>query len=145
MEITVEITINNNYLRTYLQQHRYNPQQQQQQQQNGGTSEDDMSSMPPSPCVTRRRIGSFNGGQQQQQQQQQSDNATMTRDERSPDITPNGSLRRRRSRVLSEEDEGNLMDFLRTSGHDNTNRERKSWGSLGINKQTHLHLHYIYE
>lgn len=46
------------------------------------------------------------------------------------DITPNGSLRRRRSRVLSEEDEGNLMDFLRTSGTD-TSRERKSWGSLG--------------
>lgn len=115
------------YVPTYLQQHRYN--QQQQQQHNGGTSEDDMSSMPPSPCVTRRRIGSFNGGQQLQQQQ--SDNGTITRDERSPDITPNGSLRRRRSRVLSEEDEGNLMDFLRTSGHDNTNRERKSWGSLG--------------
>lgn len=46
------------------------------------------------------------------------------------DITPNGSLRRRRSRVLSEEDEGNLMDFLRASGHDSS-RERKSWGSLG--------------
>ncbi|GLV43915.1 formin 3 [Carabus blaptoides fortunei] len=98
-------------------------------QMNGGTSEDDMSSMPPSPCVTRRRIGSFNGAQYQQQ----SDNNAATAgrvDERSPDITPNGSLRRRRSRVLSEEDEGNLMDFLRTSGHDNTNRERKSWGSL---------------
>lgn len=47
------------------------------------------------------------------------------------DITPNGSLRRRRSRVLSEEDEGNLMEFLRASGHD-TSRERKSWGSLGL-------------
>lgn len=47
------------------------------------------------------------------------------------DITPNGSLRRRRSRVLSEDDEGNLMEFLRTSGNDN-NRERKSWGSLGL-------------
>lgn len=46
------------------------------------------------------------------------------------DITPTGSLRRRRSRVLSEDDEGNLMEFLRTSGND-TNRERKSWGSLG--------------
>lgn len=49
--------------------------------------------------------------------------------EKSPDITPNGSLRRRRSRVLSEEDEGNLMDFLRSSGHD-SNRERRGWGSL---------------
>lgn len=46
------------------------------------------------------------------------------------DITPTGSLRRRRSRVLSEDDEGNLMEFLRASGND-TNRERKSWGSLG--------------
>ena len=58
------------------------------------------------------------------------------------DITPNGSLRRRRSRVLSEEDEGNLMDFLRTSGHEN-NRERKSWGSLG-NKHTYTHIYYIF-
>lgn len=49
------------------------------------------------------------------------------------DITPTGSLRRRRSRVLSEEDDGSLMDFLRSSGHDNVSRERKpsSYGSLG--------------
>lgn len=49
------------------------------------------------------------------------------------DITPTGSLRRRRSRVLSEEDDGSLMDFLRSSGHDNGSRERKpsSYGSLG--------------
>ena len=46
------------------------------------------------------------------------------------DVTPNGSLRRRRSRVPSEEDASNLMDFLRSSGHDGS-RERKSWGSLG--------------
>lgn len=47
-----------------------------------------------------------------------------------PDVTPTGSLRRRRSRVPSEDDESTLMDFLRASGHDGT-RERKSWGSLG--------------
>lgn len=48
------------------------------------------------------------------------------------DITPTGSLRRRRSRVLSEEDDNGLMDFLRSSGHDNGSRERKpsSYGSL---------------
>ncbi|KAK4881741.1 hypothetical protein RN001_005060 [Aquatica leii] len=77
-----------------------------------------------SPSVTRRRLGSFNG--------QYSGDTTPSitgKEDKSPDITPNGSLRRRRSRVLSEEDEGNLMDFLRASGHDN-NRERKSWGSL---------------
>ncbi|KRT81272.1 hypothetical protein AMK59_5780 [Oryctes borbonicus] len=45
------------------------------------------------------------------------------------DITPNGSLRRRRSRVRADEDEGHLMEFLRTSSHDSS-RERKSWGSL---------------
>lgn len=84
--------------------------------------------MPPSPCVSRRRIGSFNGGQNSETG---SPSATG-KEERSPDITPNGSLRRRRSRVLSEEDEGNLMDFLRASGHDTSNRERKSWGSLGV-------------
>lgn len=76
-----------------------------------------------SPAMSRRRMGSFNSNA--------GDNA---RDEgMSPDITPNGSLRRRRSKVLSEEDEGNLMDFLRSSGHDNNSRERKSalnYGSL---------------
>lgn len=41
-------------------------------------------------------------------------------------------MRRRRSRVLSEEDDNSLMDFLRSSGHDNGSRERKpsSYGSL---------------
>lgn len=50
------------------------------------------------------------------------------------DVTPNGSLRRRRSRVPSEEDEVTLMDFLRTSNQDAppvSNVQRKSWGSLG--------------
>lgn len=48
------------------------------------------------------------------------------------DITPTGSLRRRRSRVLSEEDDNNLMDFLRSSANENNFRERKtsSYGSL---------------
>ncbi|XP_023310886.1 inverted formin-2 [Anoplophora glabripennis] len=82
-----------------------------------GLSEDEVS-LTGSPCLSRRGLGSFNG------------NGDGTgKEERSPDITPNGSLRRRRSRVLSEDDEGNLMDFLRASGNDN-NRERKSWGSL---------------
>ena len=30
-----------------------------------------------------------------------------------------------------EEDDSNLMDFLRTSGQEMACRERKSWGSLG--------------
>lgn len=61
------------------------------------------------------------------------------------DITPNGSLRRRRSRVLSEEDEGNLMEFLRASGHD-TSRERKSWGSLGMsNAFIHIMITLIHK
>lgn len=48
------------------------------------------------------------------------------------DITPTGSLRRRRSRVLSEEDDNSLMDFLRSSANENSLRERKtsSYGSL---------------
>ena len=41
------------------------------------------------------------------------------------DVTPNGSLRRRRSRIPSEEDDHKLMDYLHTSGHDGS-RERKS-------------------
>ncbi|XP_055549452.1 inverted formin-2 isoform X2 [Wyeomyia smithii] len=70
-----------------------------------------------SPAMSRRRIGSFasNG-----------EPVFLREDCPSPDITPNGSLRRRRSRVLSEEDEGNLMDFLRSSGHESGSRERKS-------------------
>lgn len=87
-----------------------------------GTSDDEATSAAGSPCVSRRRLGSFNDKGE-----------SGSRDDKiSPDITPNGTLRRRKSRVLSEEDEGNLMDFLRASGHD-TNRERgsKSWGSLG--------------
>uniref|UniRef100_A0A2M4CIH1 Putative rhoa gtpase effector dia/diaphanous n=1 Tax=Anopheles darlingi TaxID=43151 RepID=A0A2M4CIH1_ANODA len=76
-----------------------------------------------SPAMSRRRLGSFNSN----------GDALLLRDEcASPDITPNGSLRRRRSRVLSEEDDSNLMDFLRSSGHDGSTRERKSaaYGSL---------------
>ncbi|XP_018349865.1 PREDICTED: uncharacterized protein LOC108753036 isoform X3 [Trachymyrmex septentrionalis] len=68
----------------------------------------------------RRRLGSCPGG---------SDHQSIKEDTYSPDITPNGTLRRRRSRIPCEDDDGNLMDFLRTSGQDNT-RERKSWGSL---------------
>ena len=48
----------------------------------------------------------------------------------SEDITPNGSLRRRRSRVPSEEDDNSLMDYLRTSGHADGSRERKSTGNI---------------
>ncbi|XP_018047518.1 PREDICTED: uncharacterized protein LOC108686621 isoform X2 [Atta colombica] len=68
----------------------------------------------------RRRLGSCPGG---------SDHQSIKEDTYSPDITPNGTLRRRRSRIPCEDDDGNLMDFLRTSGQDNM-RERKSWGSL---------------
>ncbi|GLH12264.1 Protein diaphanous [Gryllus bimaculatus] len=89
--------------------------------QNGSmTSEEDVSTTG-SPLVTRRRMGSFSGPT--------GDQAPGKEDNCSPDVTPNGSLRRRRSRVPSEDDDSNLMDFLRSSGHDGT-RERKSWGSL---------------
>ncbi|XP_015516525.2 uncharacterized protein LOC107221879 isoform X1 [Neodiprion lecontei] len=87
--------------------------------QNGGvTSEEDVSLS--GAQGIRSRVGSCSGGPDQNMGKE---------DTYSPDITPNGSLRRRRSRVPSEEDEGNLMDFLRTSGNDNI-RDRKSWGSL---------------
>jgi inverted formin-2 len=77
-----------------------------------------------SPMMSRKRIGSFNSN---------ADPGNMKDESASPDITPNGTLRRRRSRVLGDEDEGGLMDFLRSSGHDNNTRERKvaSYGSLG--------------
>ncbi|XP_075228293.1 uncharacterized protein LOC142328432 isoform X2 [Lycorma delicatula] len=78
------------------------------------TSEEDISQTG-SPMLTRRRFGSFSG------------EPGAKEENYSPDVTPTGSLRRRRSRVPSEEDDTVLMDFLR--GHDGT-RERKSWGSL---------------
>lgn len=76
-----------------------------------------------SPALSRRRIGSFNSNSE----------SFSREDTASPDVTPNGSLRRRRSRALPEEDDhNNLMDFLRSSGHSNYNRERRSaaYGSL---------------
>lgn len=80
-----------------------------------------------SPAMNRRRMGSFNNNSTNNNQ-----GYDFCREEgMSPDITPNGSLRRRRSRVLSEEDEDNLMDFLRSAGHDNTLRERKSANGYG--------------
>uniref|UniRef100_A0A1B6D1V3 FH2 domain-containing protein n=1 Tax=Clastoptera arizonana TaxID=38151 RepID=A0A1B6D1V3_9HEMI len=81
------------------------------------TSEEDVS-VPGSPCLSRRRLGSFSGDQ------------LIREDTCSPDVTPTGSLRRRRSRVPSEEDESTLMDFLRSTGQQDGSRERKSWGSL---------------
>ncbi|XP_012532243.2 uncharacterized protein LOC105834370 isoform X1 [Monomorium pharaonis] len=87
--------------------------------QNGGVTSDEDISVIGSPSI-RRRLGSCSGGPDQQ---------STKEDTYSPDITPNGTLRRRRSRIPCEDDDGNLMDFLRTSGQDNT-RERKSWGSL---------------
>lgn len=87
--------------------------------QNSGVTSDEDVSVIGSPSI-RRRLGSCSGGPDQQ---------STKEDTYSPDITPNGTLRRRRSRIPCEDDDGNLMDFLRTSGQDNT-RERKSWGSL---------------
>ncbi|XP_057321996.1 uncharacterized protein LOC130665560 [Microplitis mediator] len=87
--------------------------------QNGGVTSDEDISITGSPSI-RRRLGSCSGGPDQQ---------ITKEDTYSPDITPNGTLRRRRSRIPCEDNDDNLMDFLRTSGQDNT-RERKSWGSL---------------
>ncbi|XP_033218569.1 uncharacterized protein LOC117173991 isoform X2 [Belonocnema kinseyi] len=87
--------------------------------QNGLVTSDEDISTTGSPSI-RRRLGSCSGGP---------DQLSTKEDTYSPDITPNGTLRRRRSRIPCEDDDGNLMDFLRTTGQDNT-RERKSWGSL---------------
>ncbi|XP_011314517.1 uncharacterized protein form3 [Fopius arisanus] len=88
--------------------------------QNGGVTSDEDISITGSPSI-RRRLGSCSGGPDQQ---------ITKEDTYSPDVTPNGTLRRRRSRVPCEDDDGNLMDFLRTSSGQETTRERKSWGSL---------------
>ncbi|XP_034177466.2 FH2 domain-containing protein formin 3 isoform X2 [Osmia lignaria lignaria] len=88
--------------------------------QNGGVTSDDDVSITGSPSI-RRRLGSCSGGT--------IDHQSAKEETYSPDVTPNGTLRRRRSRIPCEDDDGNLMDFLRTSGQDGS-RERKSWGSL---------------
>ncbi|XP_066138967.1 inverted formin-2 isoform X1 [Euwallacea fornicatus] len=79
-----------------------------------GTSEDEFYAIN-SPLLPRHRMGSFNGQGQEN-------------DKESPESSPNGSLRRRRSKGMLD-DQGNLMEFLRNSS-DCSNRERKSWGSL---------------
>ncbi|XP_017021271.1 uncharacterized protein form3 [Drosophila kikkawai] len=77
-----------------------------------------------SPALSRRHLGSgeiSNGF------------IRLEQDGASPDITPNGSLRRRRSRVLEGEDD--LMEFLRSStgpndGHISRERKAAAYGSL---------------
>ncbi|XP_075163670.1 FH2 domain-containing protein formin 3 [Haematobia irritans] len=83
-----------------------------------------------SPALSRKRYGSFNNGTMDVNNSFIRSEATNGHCEGlSPDITPNGSMRRRRSRVLAEEDD--LMEFLRTSGHERNSRERKAaYGSL---------------
>ena len=79
----------------------------------GGLHPDDELFIACSPRIVRRRLGSLashdngSGGSTQGS----SDQLTLP----SPDITPNGSIRKRRSRLSSDEDEGSgLMDFLRS-------------------------------
>ncbi|XP_076657126.1 FH2 domain-containing protein formin 3 [Halictus rubicundus] len=109
-------------LHTGLPQRNYNRNDAKMKRlQNGGMTSDEDVSIAGSPSI-RRRLGSCSGGAIDQQ-------STKEDSTYSPDVTPNGTLRRRRSRIPSEDDDGNLMDFLRTSGQDNA-RERKSWGSL---------------
>uniref|UniRef100_A0A1I8PVT7 FH2 domain-containing protein n=1 Tax=Stomoxys calcitrans TaxID=35570 RepID=A0A1I8PVT7_STOCA len=83
-----------------------------------------------SPALSRKRYGSFNNGTMDVNNSFIRSEATNGHcDGLSPDITPNGSMRRRRSRVLAEEDD--LMEFLRTSGHERNSRDRKAaYGSL---------------
>ncbi|GAB0094269.1 FH2 domain-containing protein [Sergentomyia squamirostris] len=70
-----------------------------------------------SPAMQRRRIGSF------------TNNNNELASPKDPGPSPEGTLRRRKSRNLNEDE--SLMDFLRSSGHDNFSRERKtSYGSL---------------
>lgn len=65
-----------------------------------------------SPRVLRRRIGSL------------SSVVTDTADGESPDITPNGTLRRRRSRLSSEDQDDNLMDFLRQTAEGDVSKDK---------------------
>lgn len=90
-----------------------------------------------SPALSRKRFGSFNNGSLEINNSFiRIETSNSNCDGISPDITPNGSMRRRRSRVMTEEDD--LMEFLRSSGHERNSRERKAaYGSLGNRKQKH--------
>lgn len=76
-----------------------------------------------SPRVSRKRLGSNTVVNVPNNNDMNKDDNLLE------DLTPNGSLRRRRSRVPSEEDD-TLMDYLRTSGHADGSRERKSTGNI---------------
>ncbi|CAH0390583.1 unnamed protein product, partial [Bemisia tabaci] len=93
------------------------------------TSEEEVS-MTGSPSLSRRRLGSSSNDPNITSSREDNYSPSTSQDQDLKDITPTGSLRRRRSRVPSEEDESTLMDFLRASGHGDGSRERKSWGSL---------------
>lgn len=127
--------------------------------QNGIVTSDEDVSITGSPNI-RRRLGSCSGGIVDQQSTKEDIYSPGTRDENAnrfslfllknsyyklflTDVTPNGTLRRRRSRIPCEDDDGNLMDFLRTSGQDGS-RERKSWGSLGTIVLSRSRLSLLY-
>lgn len=69
-------------------------------------------------------------------------------DTQSPDITPNGSLRRRRSRLSSEDREDNLMDYLRSTAEADSLRDKskapesgsldRSWFRRSTRRYAHI-------
>lgn len=104
--------------------------------QSGGMTSDEDISTAGSPSI-RRRLGSCSGGPDKDETYSPGEGSISSPQSWQvfswmifEDVTPNGTLRRRRSRVPCEDDDGNLMDYLRTTGQDSA-RERKSWGSLG--------------
>ncbi|GFT29620.1 FH2 domain-containing protein 1 [Trichonephila clavipes] len=82
-------------------------------------SEDDPTA---SPRVIRRRIGSSNSVVNG------SGNDVDGFDTQSPDVTPNGTLRRRRQRLSSEDREDSLIDFLRQTADADAVRNDKGKG-----------------
>lgn len=77
-----------------------------------------------SPRVIRRRMGSANSVING------SCGDLDGTDTQSPDITPNGTLRRRRSRLSSEDREDNLMDYLRSTAEADAKTKATESGSL---------------
>lgn len=78
-----------------------------------------------SPRVIRRRMGSTNSIVNG------SCGDLTNTDTQSPDVTPNGTLRRRRSRLSSEDREDNLMDYLRSTAEADSIRDKSKTGESG--------------
>ncbi|CAG0922360.1 unnamed protein product [Notodromas monacha] len=98
-----------------------------------GIDQDVITNLPATPRLVRRKFPSTGQDPVAASNLAALDSGLGTSGE-NPDVTPNGTMRRRRSKIHSEE-EGNLMDYLRAGGVNPPDpiperKEKRSWGGL---------------